>query len=104
VVAVGSGRYAFAAGPLLALGAVVALWWPRPALAPALSGEALFVVRYLGVASTALACYLWYKGLESVPAGTVAALCFLQPLVGAGFVTGGALMGVGVWMVNRERA
>ena len=69
------------------------------------------------MASTAVAWYLWYKGLEYVSAGTVAAFFFTQPVVGGalgvvflgesvglGFVLGGVLMAVGVWIVSRERA
>jgi drug/metabolite transporter (DMT)-like permease len=39
-------------------------------------------VVYLGVASTALAWYCWYKGLEYTTAGTVAVFFFAQPVVG----------------------
>ncbi len=41
-----------------------------------LSAGFLFAVAYLGLASTAAAWYLWYKGLEHVPAGTVAVFFF----------------------------
>ncbi|NEU58312.1 DMT family transporter [Halorussus sp. MSC15.2] len=70
-------------------------------------------VLYLGVLSTAVAWYLWYKGLEFVDAGTVAVFFFVQPLVGAllgalllgeaigpDFVVGGAVMAVGVYIVS----
>lgn len=105
-----------AATPMLAVGAAVELWVLRPPLAPALSPGALLAVAYLGVASTALAWYLWYTGLAAVPAGTVAVFFFAQPVVGAalgalllgeavgaGFAAGGALMGLGIWVVSRER-
>ncbi|MFC4451439.1 DMT family transporter [Halorussus aquaticus] len=70
-------------------------------------------VLYLGVLSTAVAWYLWYKGLEYVDAGTVAVFFFVQPFVGAllgalllgeaigtDFVAGGAVMAVGVYIVS----
>ncbi|WP_137286291.1 DMT family transporter [Halorussus salinisoli] len=72
-------------------------------------------VIYLGVLSTAAAWYLWYKGLEYVDAGTVAVFFFIQPLVGTllgalllqeaigpGFVAGGVVMAVGVYVVSRS--
>jgi len=77
----------------------------------------LLAVAYLGLASTAAAWFLWYKGLEYVPAGTVAVFYFLQPVVGtalgaallgeqigAWFAAGSLTIGVGVWVVSRERA
>ena len=70
-------------------------------------------VGYLGVLSTALAWYCWYKGLEFVEAGTVAVFFFAQPIVGTalgavflgedlgfGFVVGGAVMAGGVYLVS----
>jgi drug/metabolite transporter (DMT)-like permease len=106
-----------AAAPMLAVPAAVELWLVRPSPAAATSPGALLAVAYLGVGSTAAAWYLWYKGLEFVPAGTVAVFFFAQPVVGtalgatlldesvgAGFVAGGALMALGVWVVSRERA
>jgi len=74
-------------------------------------------VLYLGVASTAAAWYLWYKGLERADAGTVAVFFFAQPVVGAAlaaallgeslgptFLTGGAVMAAGVYLVSTARA
>lgn len=70
-------------------------------------------VLYLGVASTAVAWYAWYKGLEYVDAGTVAVFFFAQPVVGtalgvlvlgesigAGFLFGGMLMLGGIYLVS----
>lgn len=98
-----------AAGELWALGI-------SPADVP-VTAESVATVLYLGVASTAAAWYLWYKGLEYVSAGTVAVFFFAQPAVGAalgavllgehlggGFLIGGVLMAVGIWIVSRERA
>jgi drug/metabolite transporter (DMT)-like permease len=77
----------------------------------------LAAVGYLGVASTALAWYLWYKGLEYVDSGTVAVFFFAQPVVGTvlgvlllgeqagpGFVLGGAVMAAGIYVVSTARA
>lgn len=103
--------------PLLAVGAGIevlatgvdlgAIRW-TPAL--------LAAVGYLGVASTALAWYLWYKGLEYVDSGTVAVFFFAQPVVGTvlgvllldeqtgpGFLLGGAVMAVGIYVVSSAR-
>lgn len=103
--------------PLLVPFAAIEIWLVGPPLDAATSLGALAAVAYLGVVSTAAAWYLWYKGLEFVSAGTVAVFFFAQPVVGgalgvaflgeavgAGFVAGGVLMGVGVWVVSRERA
>jgi drug/metabolite transporter (DMT)-like permease len=72
-------------------------------------------VVYLGVFSTALAYYLWYKGLEVADSGSVVVFLFLQPLVGtvagvlvlgvsvgAGAVVGGSLMFLGIYIVSRQ--
>lgn len=102
-----------AALPLLAPAAALELWLRRPPLAPMLSAESLLVVLYLGLASTAAAWVLWYKGLEYVPAGTVAAFFFAQPVVGIAlgalllgeavgpaFLFGAAVMALGVWLAS----
>ena len=103
--------------PLLAVGAGIevvttgvdlgAIRW-TPALVAA--------VAYLGVASTAVAWYLWYKGLEYVDSGTVAVFFFAQPVVGtllgvvllgeragSGFLVGGVVMAVGIYVVSTAR-
>lgn len=77
----------------------------------------LGAVVYLGVFSTALAWYLWYKGLEYVDAGTVAVFFFAQPVVGVAFgvvflgeavsplfVIGGIVMALGISVVSSSRA
>lgn len=74
-------------------------------------------VLYLGVAATAIAWYLWYKGVEYVDTGTVAVYFFAQPVVGAalgaallgealgvGFAVGGGLMAVGIYVVSTASA
>ncbi|CQH53075.1 DMT superfamily transport protein [Halobacterium hubeiense] len=73
-------------------------------------------VAYLGVASTAAAWFLWYRGVERTTATVVAACFFAQPLVGGvlgalllgealgpGFAVGGVVMGVGVALVSTAR-
>jgi drug/metabolite transporter (DMT)-like permease len=106
-----------AATPMLGLLAVAELWYLGRGLDTIAFGiEAVFAVAYLGLGATAAAWYCWYKGLEFVPSGTVAVFFFVQPVVGtslgavllgeqvgAGFVAGSALVGVGVWLVGRER-
>ncbi len=70
-------------------------------------------ILYLGVASTALAWYLWYKGVEYVDAGTVAVYFFAQPAVaallgaallgeslGPGFGAGAVVMAIGIYLVS----
>lgn len=82
-----------------------------------LDGAVLVAVLYLGVVSTAIAWYCWYKGLEFAGAGTIAVYFFAQPLVGAalgavfldetigtGFVIGGAVMAVGIYLVSTDDA
>ncbi|RRJ28647.1 DMT family transporter [Halocatena pleomorpha] len=76
----------------------------------------LGAVVYLGVFSTAIAWYLWYKGLEYVDAGTVAVFFFAQPVVGVAlgvvvlgetvsplFVIGGVVMAIGISVVSSAR-
>ncbi len=73
-------------------------------------------VAYLGIASTAAAWFLWYRGIERTTATVVAACFFAQPVVGGalgalllgeslgpGFAVGGLLMGVGVGLVSTAR-
>ncbi|MFB6221021.1 MAG: DMT family transporter [Halolamina sp.] len=77
------------------------------------TGLLVLAVLYLGVFSTAAAWYLWYKGLETVDAGTVSVFFFAQPVVGSAlgavvlderlgplFFLGGAVMAVGVYVVS----
>lgn len=72
-------------------------------------------ILYLGVLSTAVAWYCWYKGLEVVDAGTVAVYFFAQPVIGAAlgaaflgesigweFAAGGLLMAVGIYFVSTD--
>ncbi|WP_266078627.1 DMT family transporter [Haladaptatus caseinilyticus] len=70
-------------------------------------------VLYLGVFSTAVAWFLWYRGLEELDAGVVGVFFFAQPVVGTAlgalflseslgpsFLAGGVVMAVGVWIVS----
>ncbi|KAB1187127.1 MULTISPECIES: DMT family transporter [Haloferax] len=72
-------------------------------------------VLYLGLASTATAWYFWYKGMEYTDATHVAVFFFAQPVVGtllgvaflgeqvdAGFVVGGVVLAVGVYLVSTD--
>lgn len=109
---------ALAAAPMLAVLAALELAALDRGLGSLpLGPEAVFSVAYLGLAATAAAWYLWYKGLEYVPAGSVAVFFFLQPVVGTAlgaallgeevgvpFLAGSAVVGVGIWVVSRERA
>ena len=109
---------ALASLPLLGALAVGELWYlgVSPTDIP-LAPASVAAVAYLGLGATAAAWFLWYKGLEYVPAGTVAVFFFAQPAVGSalgaallgeslgtGFVVGAALMTAGIWTVSRERA
>ena len=74
-------------------------------------------VLFLGCICSGLCYVLWYDGLSVLPAARVTAFQFLQPVLGAilayflmgerftPFIfAGGALIILGVWMVNRRRA
>lgn len=107
-----------AATPMLGVLAVTELWYlGRPLSTIPLGWPSVLAIAYLGLLATAAAWYLWYKGLEFVPAGTVAVFFFLQPVVGTAlaavvlgedigpaFVVGSLLVGVGVWVVSLDRA
>jgi len=106
-----------AAIPMLAPLAAVELYLEQPPIAELFAPRALLVVLYLGLAATAAAWVLWYRGLETLAAGTVAVFFFAQPVVGAAlgavflgetigpwFAVGGAVMAAGVWVVSTSRA
>ncbi|MEF8800844.1 MAG: DMT family transporter [Halolamina sp.] len=61
-----------AAIPMLTPLAIVELSLDPPPLAGLLAPRAIFVVLYLGLAATAAAWVLWYRGLETLPADTQA--------------------------------
>lgn len=70
-------------------------------------------ILYLGVAATALAWFLWYRGVERLPASVSAVFFFAQPLVGSllsaiflheslntGFWIGGSVLAIGILLVS----
>jgi drug/metabolite transporter (DMT)-like permease len=72
-------------------------------------------VIYLGVISTALAMFLWNKAFATIEAGAASLTFFAQPVVGAslgwlflgdqitpGFIVGGLLIGLGIWLAARS--
>jgi drug/metabolite transporter (DMT)-like permease len=78
-----------------------------------LSIESAASILYLGIAATALAWFLWYKGVERLPASVAAVFFFAQPLVGSflsaiflheslntGFWIGGAVLAAGILLVS----
>ncbi|TAM78304.1 DMT family transporter [bacterium] len=78
--------------------------------------RALGVVLYLGLGATSLAWYLWYKGVERLPAWLVSLFFFVQPVVGSllgalwlgerltrNFLAGGTLVLLGVALAAWER-
>jgi drug/metabolite transporter (DMT)-like permease len=71
---------------------------------------------FLGIACSGLAYIAWYDALHKLPASQVGALLYLEPLVAmtvaavvlgesilASTVVGGAVILIGVWLVNRGR-
>jgi drug/metabolite transporter (DMT)-like permease len=73
-------------------------------------------VLYLGLGATALAWWLWYRGVARLPAGIAAVFFFAQPLVGgllsglllheplpAGFWLGGLVLAGGILLVSWPR-
>lgn len=100
--------------PMLLAMAGVELWIRGPVIDESvLSPAFLLAVAYLSVFATALAWYLWYKGLEYVDSSTVAVFFFAQPVVGSAlgalflgeelgpqFFAGGLVMAVGLYVVS----
>ncbi|WP_297161494.1 DMT family transporter [Thermogemmatispora sp.] len=75
--------------------------------------SSLASVLYLGLGATALAWFLWYRGVERLPAGVAAVFFFAQPLVGgllsalflqevlgAGFWLGGLVLALGIMLAS----
>ncbi|HEU5440959.1 MAG TPA: DMT family transporter [Ktedonobacterales bacterium] len=73
-------------------------------------------VLYLGLGATALAWWLWYRGVARLPAGIAAVFFFAQPLVGgllsglllheplpSGFWLGGLVLAAGILLVSWPR-
>lgn len=93
--------------------AVLALVVEHPRIAPTLT--LLWTVAYAGLGASALAYLIWFGLLRQHAASTVAAFVFLVPLVaviadsvflgdrfGLTAVLGGALIVLGIWLVNRH--
>lgn len=70
-------------------------------------------ILYLGIGATALAWFLWYKGVERLPASVAAVFFFAQPLVGGllsafflheelgiSFWLGGLVLAAGILLVS----
>jgi drug/metabolite transporter (DMT)-like permease len=85
---------------------------PLSALPPP-SFATLGSILYLGIGATALAWFLWYKGVEHLPASVAAIFFFAQPLVGGilsllflhealglSFWLGGCVLAVGILLVS----
>jgi drug/metabolite transporter (DMT)-like permease len=83
----------------------------------ALSTSGLWAVLFLGVACSGVAYVFFYDALERLPASRVGALFYLEPLVTVavaawmlhepirlGTMLGGAVILLGIWLVNRGRA
>lgn len=80
------------------------------------SWEGIGSVLYLGVGATALAWFLWYKGVERLPASVASVFFFAQPLVGSllsalflhellgvSFWLGGCVLAAGILLTSWER-
>ncbi|HVN75705.1 MAG TPA: DMT family transporter [Thermoanaerobaculaceae bacterium] len=84
---------------------------------PRLSARGWGAIAFLGVACSGLAYIAWYDALQRMPASDAGALLYLEPLIAMGVaaavlhepvtaatVIGGAVILVGVWLVNRTPA
>lgn len=100
--------------PLFGLAALAEyLWWDATVATVSWTPALVAAVLYLGVISTALAWYLWYKGMEQADASATAVAFFAQPVVGVAlgallldeavgflFLVGGGVMAGGVYLVS----
>lgn len=93
--------------------APLALWELSQHPVLSFSPGALASVLYLGLGATALAWFLWYRGVERLPAGVAAIFFFAQPLVGGllsalllqevlgpGFWLGGLVLALGIMLAS----
>jgi len=82
---------------------------------PRLSLQGWGAITFLGIACSGLAYIAWYDALQRMPASEAGALLYLEPLVAmavaaavlhervtAATVVGGAVILLGVWLVNRS--
>jgi drug/metabolite transporter (DMT)-like permease len=83
----------------------------------ALSISGWAAVLFLGIFCSGLAYIFWYDALKAIPASQVGSLLYLEPIVAVAVAAmllqepllvveffGGALILLGVWLVNRRRA
>lgn len=97
--------------------AIVAAMGPDFSQVAGLSRTGWIAVFFLGCICSGLCYIMWYDGLSVLPAAKVAAFQFLQPILGVAVAyflvgerftpfifAGGALIILGVWMVNRRRS
>lgn len=83
---------------------------------PTLSLSNIGSVLYLGIGATALAWFLWYKGVERLPASIASVFFFAQPVVGSllgalllheslssGFWIGGCVLVLGILLVSWQK-
>ncbi len=90
---------------------------PGLAEIPRLSARGWGAVTFLGIACSGLAYIAWYDALQRMPASDAGALLYLEPLVAMAVaasvlgepvtvatVVGGAVILLGVWLVNRGPA
>jgi drug/metabolite transporter (DMT)-like permease len=86
-----------------------------PAQIGHLSLTGWFAIVFLGVLCSGIAYIFWYDALKIIPASRVGAMLYLEPLIAAGMaaailgepillisIAGGAMILLGVWMVNRR--
>jgi len=106
--------YALLFAILFTTPAMVWEWNTTPYIAPFWQDPYLFWgVMFLGIISTAVAFFLWNKGMELMDAGAGSFFIFVQPVVGSllgwlmlneqitiSFFLGGILILAGVWIVT----
>nr|WP_275539503.1 EamA family transporter [Halorubrum persicum] len=100
--------------PVLLAMTLVELWMRGSAIGKNVASLSFLLgLAYLSVFATALAWYLWYKGLEYADSGTIAVFFFAQPVVGSAlgafflgeelgplFFAGGLVMAIGLYVVS----
>lgn len=83
---------------------------------PPLTGQGIGALLFLGFICSGVAYVFWYDALERLPASRVGAFLYLEPLVTVGVaavllgesvrigtMAGGAIILLGIWLVNRGR-
>jgi drug/metabolite transporter (DMT)-like permease len=86
-----------------------------PAMIGHLSLTGWVAILFLGLLCSGVAYIFWYDALKIAPASRVGAMLYLEPLIAAGVaalilgepilvtaIGGGAMILLGVWMVNRR--